>query len=267
MTTTVKNITGTDLVTRLDTNMSQDELKELAITFNQMMDRIEIFVERQKQFASDASHELRTPLSIIQGYTRMLERWGKDDPQILNESISSITQETANMQSLLEKLLFLSRSDKNTLKVEMQSFSLSSLCEEIIKETGFIDDEHELICKITSQVDMIGDPFLIKELIRILVDNALKYTPIGGQIILSCGITKENIILSIKDTGIGIPKENIPYLFERFYRVDEARNKNTGGSGLGLAIAERIVTTHSGKIFITSQVGIGSEFIIFFNLK
>ncbi len=264
MTTKVQNINGNDMMTRLDTNLSKDELKDLAITFNQMMDRIQIYVERQKQFASDVSHELRTPLAIIQGYADMLERWGKDNPQILEESISSISEETANMNTLLEKLLFLSRSDKHTLKVDINSIDLSTLCLDILKETSFIDDSHELVSKVNPNVMLKGDSALIKELIRILVDNALKYTPEGGTITLGCATTNQNIVLSIKDTGIGIPKEHISKLFERFYRVDEARNKNTGGTGLGLAIANEIAKTHGAKIFVNSEVNEGTEFVIFF---
>ena len=264
MTTKVQNINGNDMMTRLDTNLSKDELKDLAITFNQMMDRIQIYVERQKQFASDVSHELRTPLAIIQGYADMLERWGKDNPQILEESISSISEETANMNTLLEKLLFLSRSDKHTLKVDINSIDLSTLCLDILRETSFIDDSHELVSKVNPNVMLKGDSALIKELIRILVDNALKYTPEGGTITLGCATTNQNIVLSIKDTGIGIPKEHISKLFERFYRVDEARNKNTGGTGLGLAIANEIAKTHGAKIFVNSEINEGTEFVIFF---
>ena len=264
MTTKVQNINGNDLMTRLDTDLSKDELKDLAITFNQMMDRIQVYVERQKQFASDVSHELRTPLAIIQGYADMLERWGKDNPQILEESISSIAEETANMNTLLEKLLFLSRSDKHTLKVDINTIDLSALCNDILRETSFIDDAHQLISKVSPNVMLKGDSALIKELIRILVDNALKYTPEGGSITLGCATTNQNIVLSVKDTGIGIPKEHIHKLFERFYRVDEARNKNTGGTGLGLAIAHEIAETHQAKIFVNSDIDEGTEFVIFF---
>lgn len=264
MSDTVKEIKGNELVARLDTNRAKDELKDLALAFNDMMDRLQVFVERQKQFASDASHELRTPVAIIQGYTEMLERWGKNDPKILEESIQSITQETNNMKQLLEKLLFLSRSDKNTLKVDIQNVDLSFICKQVLKETSFIDDEHELTSKIEDDVFLLGDAALIKELIRIFIDNALKYTPEGGTVTLSCASTKKNIVLSIKDTGIGIPNEHLSHLFERFYRVDEARNKNTGGTGLGLAIAEQICLTHHAKIYVNSTLGEGTEFVIFF---
>lgn len=263
MTDKVKEINGTSL-TRLNTNLAKDELKDLALTFNAMLDRLESYMNQQKQFVSDASHELRTPIAVIQGYTEMLERWGKDDPAILEESINSLSQETASMKQLLEKLLFLSRSDKKTLKIDMTDFDLSQLCHEVIKETSFIDDEHDLHEKISDGVYLHGDRGLIKELIRILIDNALKYTPEGGSLTLSCAAGKKNIILSVKDTGIGIPKEHIPHLFERFYRVDEARNKSTGGTGLGLAIAHQIIQTHNAQISVTSEVDQGTEFLIFF---
>lgn len=263
MTESVQNINGTSL-NRLDTNRAKDELKDLALTFNEMLDRLELYMNQQKQFVSDVSHELRTPIAIIQGYTEMLERWGKDDPAILEESINSLSQETANMKDLLEKLLFLSRSDKNTLKVDKKTFNLSELCHNVIKETNFIDDEHDIESKIVDDVMLVGDYALIKELLRILMDNALKYTPEGGKITLSCALSKHNIILSIKDSGIGIPKEHIPHLFERFYRVDEARNKSTGGTGLGLAIAKQIITVHDAQISVTSDLDQGTEFIIFF---
>lgn len=263
MTDTVKNINGTSL-NRLDTDLAKDELKDLALTFNEMLDRLELFMNQQKQFVSDASHELRTPIAIIQGYTEMLERWGKDDPAILEESINSLSQETASMKDLLEKLLFLSRSDKKTLKVEKEMFDLSALCHEVVKETGFIDDEHTIVPKITDNIMLSGDRGLIKELLRILVDNALKYTPEGGTITVGCTISKQNIILSVQDTGIGIAHEHIAHLFERFYRVDEARNKSTGGTGLGLAIAEQIVKVHGAQISVTSEIDEGTQFLIFF---
>ena len=266
MTDKVKEINGTSL-TRLNTDLAKDELKDLALTFNAMLDRLESYMNQQKQFVSDASHELRTPIAVIQGYTEMLERWGKDDPAILEESINSLSQETASMKELLEKLLFLSRSDKKTLKIDMETFDLSQLCHEVIKETSFIDDEHDLIEKIADDIHLYGDRGLIKELLRILVDNALKYTPEGGSITLSCASGKKNIILSVKDTGIGIPKEHIPHLFERFYRVDEARNKSTGGTGLGLAIAQQIIKTHNAQISVTSEVDEGTEFLLFFPIS
>lgn len=266
MTQTVENIKENKLQTRLDTRGAEDELKDLAINFNQMMDRLELFVERQKQFVSDASHELRTPIAVIEGYAAMLDRWGKEDPKILEESIQAIKNETANMKELVEKLLFLARSDKNTQKINKSLINLSELTKQIVKETTFIDDEHELICKADETAMIFGDPHLIKELIRIFIDNAIKYTPEGGTITLRATATSKNIILSVKDTGIGISSEHIPHLFERFYRASEARDKNSGGTGLGLAIAKWIIDIHEGTVDVNSLEGEGTEFIVFFPL-
>jgi len=267
MTKTVETIKENELNERLNTSGAKDELKDLAITFNQLMDRLQFFVERQKQFVSDASHELRTPIAVIEGYAAMLDRWGKEDPKILAESIESIKNETKNMKVLVEKLLFLARSDHNTQKVVREALNLSDLVNQVVKETTFIDDEHEFVCKTDAHVMILGDTHLIKELIRILVDNAIKYTAEGGTITLYSVATLKNVVLSVKDTGIGISNDHIPHLFERFYRTSEARDKNSGGTGLGLAIAKWIIDTHDATVDVSSTVGEGTEFIIFFPLS
>ncbi len=265
MTDTVKTINGDKLNERLSTSGAKDELKDLAHTFNMMLDRLQIFIERQNQFVSDASHELRTPIAVIQGYIDLLDRWGKDDPKVLEEGIRSVKQEIESMKILVEQLLFLARSDKNTLKIDKQTINLSDICNRIIKETSFIDDEHELIAKITDNVLICADPELIKQLIRIFIDNAIKYTPEGGTITLACVHINKNIILSIKDTGIGIEKEHLPHIFERFYRTEESRQRQNGGTGLGLPIAKLIISLHDAQIYVDSIPNKGSEFIIFFS--
>jgi two-component system sensor histidine kinase ArlS len=265
MTNTVKTISGDKLSERLSTSGAKDELKDLAHTFNMMLDRLQVFIERQNQFVSDASHELRTPIAVIQGYIDLLDRWGKDDPKVLEESIRSIKQETESMKILVEQLLFLARSDKNTLKINKQTINLSDICHRIIKETSFIDDEHELIPKITDDIKIFADPELIKQLIRIFIDNAIKYTPESGSVTLSCVQSGKNVIVSIKDTGIGIEKKHLPHIFERFYRTEESRQKQSGGTGLGLSIAKIIISLHDAEIYVDSSPKKGSEFIIFFS--
>lgn len=264
MTDTVKNISGDRLDERINISGAKDELKDLAHTFNMMLDRLQIFVENQNQFVSDASHELRTPIAVIQGYVDLLDRWGKDDPKILEESIRSIKQETESMKILIEQLLFLARSDKNTLKINKTYINLSNICKQIIKETSFIDDEHELRSRIDEDVMLYGDPELIKQLIRIFIDNAIKYTPEGGTITLSCVQTSKNVLLSIKDTGIGIEKEHLPHIFDRFYRTEKSRQRQNGGTGLGLSIAKIIISLHNAQIYVASTPNQGTEFIIFF---
>ncbi|ABW18491.1 sensor histidine kinase [Alkaliphilus oremlandii] len=265
MTKTVENITINELNTRLNISGSQDELKDLARNFNNMLDRIQKSYDQQKQFVSDASHELRTPISVIQGYADLLNRWGKDDEKILEESLLAIKEESENMKSLVEKLLFLARSDQNTQKVEKTSFYLNELIEEIVKETRLIDEEHHILCVENEDIFLNADQRLIKEALRIFIDNCIKYTPHGGSIKIGSKVKENKAILSIEDTGIGIPKEDLPNIFNRFYRVDKSRTKGTKGvegTGLGLSIANWIIKEHHGDIQVESEINQGTKITI-----
>ncbi|MDF2503345.1 ATP-binding protein [Clostridium sp.] len=262
MTNTVKNITVNALDTRLDISGSQDELKDLAKTFNRMLDRIQDSYERQNQFVSDASHELRTPISVIQGYSNLLSRWGKNDKAVLEESIDAIKVESENMKNLIEKLLFLARGDKNTQKIEMENFYINELIYEIIKETKLIDNSHEIINTRNDELMLNADPRLIKEALRIFIDNSIKYTPDHGTITINCFQQNNEAIITIEDTGMGIPKEDLPNIFNRFYRADKSRTKKTGGTGLGLSIAKWIILKHRGSIDVQSKIDIGTKITV-----
>ncbi|RYD03344.1 hypothetical protein N752_21160 [Desulforamulus aquiferis] len=266
MTKTVKNITINALDTRLDVSGSHDELKELAETFNSMLDRIQRSYEQQNQFVSDASHELRTPIAVIQGYANLLDRWGKNDQSVLEESVGSIKTEAENMKELIEKLLFLARGDKGVQKIDMEKFPLNELIDEIIKETKLIDAGHDITTNHCESISIYADRKLIKEALRVFVDNSIKYTPQGGKIIINCYSLKSEAVLTIQDTGVGIPKGDLPYIFNRFYRADKSRTKQTGGTGLGLAIARWIILKHNGTIEVESTVNEGTRIIIFLPL-
>lgn len=253
MTKTTKAISIDALETRLNVSASHDELKELAETFNLMLDRIQNAYEIQNQFVSDASHELRTPIAVIQGYANMLDRWGKDDKDVLVESISAIKGESENMQQLVEKLLFLARSDKNTQKVEKENFYINELVDEILKETKLIDLNHEISVINNELLCIYADKSLLKQAIRIFIDNSIKYTPSGGSIKLNSYTKKKNLVLEIIDNGVGISKEDLPNIFNRFYRCDKSRTKESGGTGLGLSIAKWIIGTHNGSIIVESK--------------
>lgn len=258
MTKMVKDISINELDKRLDVSGSKDELKDLAKTFNDTLDRLENSVEIQNQFVSDASHELRTPISVIQGYANLIDRWGKDDPQILEESITSIKIEAEVMKNLVEKLLFLARGDKNTQKVDKQKFMLNEVIDEVLRETVMIDRIHNINNNKNEEIQIYADRNLLKEAIRIFVDNSIKYTPTGGNITLDSWSKGKNAVITIEDTGIGIAKEDIPNIFNRFYRADKSRTKASGGTGLGLAISKWIIEHHNGTISVTSQLNVGT---------
>jgi signal transduction histidine kinase len=259
MTGVVENITINELDTRLDVRGVQDELKDLARTFNRMLDRIQQSYEQQKQFVSDASHELRTPIAVIQGYANLLDRWGKNDEQVLEESIGAIKTESESMKNLVEQLLFLARGDKNTQKVEMEAFSLNELIDEVIKESRLIDNDHEINCEKNESITIHADRNLLKEALRIFVDNSIKYTPKGGDIKVDSFLNGREAVITVEDTGVGISKEDLPHIFDRFYRADKARTRGTGGTGLGLAIAKWIILKHNGRIDVKSEVNAGTK--------
>ena len=259
MTKTVENITINEIDTRLDVRGSQDELKDLAKTFNSMLDRLQQSYEQQNQFVSDASHELRTPISVIQGYANLLDRWGKNDEQILEESITAIKTESENMKDLVEKLLFLARGDKNTQKIEIVTFSLNDLIDDVVRESKLIDSTHEIKCEKNEEITINADPKLLKEAIRIFIDNSIKYTPEGGTIGINSFIQNKDAVIIVGDTGVGISKEDLPHIFDRFYRADKSRTRQTGGTGLGLAIAKWIILKHNGKIDVKSELNQGTK--------
>lgn len=269
MTNTVREISINDLNKRLNIKGSKNELKDLAKTFNEMLDRIESSVKQQNQFVSDASHELRTPISVIQGYANLLHRWGKDDREILEESISAIKSESENMKDLVEKLLFLARGDKKAQKVEKEDFMLSELIDELVKETKLVHKNYNIESEHNEKFSVYADRKLIKEALRIFMDNSIKYTKEEGTIKLDCYFKEDTnaAVITIADTGIGISKEHIPHIFERFYRVDESRTKSSGGTGLGLSIAKWILDMHKGKIEVWSELDIGTIIKIIFPVK
>ncbi len=254
----LENINAARLDTRISVDETQSELKNLARAINSMLDRINASYRAQVRFVSDASHELRTPISVIQGYANLLDRWGKNDEKTLQESISAIKEEAANMKELVEQLLFLARGDNDTIVLQTESFNLAELAAEVYAETKMIDASHEFRLKATDTY-IRADKALIKQALRILVDNAVKYTDAGGTITLVSEAAGGMAALSVRDDGIGIAPEIVPHIFERFYRADESRARATGGAGLGLSIAKWIVARHDGHLEVLSREGIGTR--------
>ena len=246
------------LDTRIQIDELQDELKNVAVAINGMLDRINESYAAQARFVSDASHELRTPIAVIQGYANLLDRWGTEDEKTLMESVAAIKDESENMKDLVEQLLFLARGDSNRINMVLESFDLSELAIEVVNESRLIDDRHEF--KITcSKVDVAADKGLLKQALRILVDNAIKYTDKDGEITVSLVSDGKNARLAVSDSGIGIRPEILPNVFDRFVRADESRTRATGGAGLGLSIAQWIAARHNGFLEVLSREGIGTR--------
>lgn len=259
ITKTAQSISINNLKTRIDVKGPDDELSRLAITFNDMIDRLQDSFERQTQFVSDASHELRTPISVIQGYADLLNRWGKDDRLVLDESVTAIKNETESMASLVEKLLFLARGDSGTQRLEKEEFWLNKVINEVIKESGLIADNHKIVSTQNDSLSIYADRKMIKQMLRIFIDNSIKFTPEQGEIRIALVNQDSTAKITIEDTGMGIPEEDIPQIFNRFFRVDKARTREKGGSGLGLSIAKWIIDSHNGNISVESSVGKGTK--------
>lgn len=257
----LEGINAARLDTRIDLDGAQDELKSVAVAINSMLDRINESYKAQARFVSDASHELRSPIAAIQGYANLLDRWGKHDEQVLQESIDAIKEEASNMKELIEQLLFLAKGDSHAMPIHQESINLSEVAEAVVRETQMIDESHVLESRL-SPVYANVDAGLIKQALRILVDNAVKYTPAGGRIVVSVKRNADMAWLIVQDDGIGIPPEAVPRIFDRFYRADDSRARATGGTGLGLPIAKWIVERHGGRIEVLSRQDIGTRISI-----
>ena len=260
ITWTARSIEVEQMGRRLDVPRARDELSELARTFNRMLDRLQEGFTQQQRFVSDASHELRTPLTVILGYSDMLSRWGREDKSILDEGITAIRSEAENMQQLIEKLLFLARADQRRQAVNKEEVDFAQLLADTMEKMEIVTTSHEVTLGRNDPAVVSGDPVLLRQLLRIFLENSLKYTPPGGHIhaysVLTAGGTMVAVTLS--DDGIGIAPEHQTRIFDRFYRVDSSRAKETGGSGLGLSIARWIAEQHGIKITLKSAVDEGT---------
>ena len=238
------------------------ELAGLETAVNKLMTRMRDSYRQQARFVSDASHELRTPIAVIKGYADLLDRWGKTDEKILEESIEAIKSESDSMQHLVEQLLFLARGDSGRTTLNVTDFDVTEVMKEVCEESAMIDQAHTYLFEGEEPVPASGDVSLIKQATRILIENASKYTPEGGEIKLRSLNVNGHPAFSVQDSGIGISESDIPHIFDRFYRADDSRSKQTGGSGLGLAIAKWIVERHGGHFEIISRKDIGTRITV-----
>ena len=240
------------------------EMVHLENSINNLLDRMRDSYRQQSRFVSDASHELRTPLAVLQGYVSMLDRWGKNDEKILDESIDAIKSETEHMKKLVEQLLFLARGDSGKTKLTMEDFSLNDMLLEVYEESTMIDTNHKYVFKPADEsISVCGDISMLKQTARILLDNAAKYTAEDAEILLKTAINHNgDPSFIIQDEGIGISGSDVSHVFERFFRSDPARNKDGGGTGLGLSIAKWIVDKHGGYFNVLSRENIGTRITV-----
>lgn len=246
---------------------SDDEMGRLASTLNQMLERLEAALARERRFTADASHELRTPLAIIEAESTLALRQErtKDD---YRESLELISQETAYMSAMIDKLLFLARSDRGEELPDSDAVRITGVLDQLASDMGVLCQEKGLQLRIGPVEDLIvrGDDLMLKQLFQNLLENAIRHTASGGSISVSVVREGKFAVIQIRDTGIGIPGEHLPHIFERFYRVDKARSRADGGLGLGLSISSHIAELHGGRIAVESREGEGSTFSVFLPL-
>ena len=254
-------VTAQDLQERLVAPDPHDEVGQLAETFNKMLERLDILFNTQQQLVADVSHELRTPLATIQGNLDLLRRGAAKDPSMLQESMDAMNSEVARMSRLVRDLLLLAESDAGA-PLQLRPVELDTLLLEIYRE-GMLIANNRLKMRLghEDQAVIQGDPDRLKQLLLNLVNNAIAYTPDGGTVTLSLHRRPDNWVrVAVADTGVGIAPEDLPHIFDRFWRQDKARSRKLGGSGLGLSIAKSIVEAHGGRISVESELGKGTTF-------
>lgn len=248
-----------DLSRRLPDTGRRDEIGRLTMVLNQTLERLERLFHARQRFLADVSHELRTPLTTIRGNIDLMRRMGQADA----ETIDVVQDELKRMTRLVDDLLLLARADTGSLPIQHEVVELDTIFLDIYRQVRSLKQRVEVELKEVDQVFVLGDEDRLRQLILNLTDNAIKYTPAGGKVRLSLSKSDGFAKVGVSDTGIGINPDDLPRIFDRFYRVDKARSRNLGGSGLGLSIARWIAQAHGGRIEVESEVNQGSTFTIF----
>ncbi|MCX6028596.1 MAG: ATP-binding protein [Chloroflexi bacterium] len=259
ITTTARQITqAQDLSQRIPVAVPNDEVGRLTSTINDMLARLETLFQAQQRLVADVSHELRTPLTTIQGNLDLLRRGAAADPAMRGDALRAIGDETARMRRMVNDLLLLAQADAG-LKLRLEPVELDTLLLEVYRQTQVLASSVTVRLGAEDQATVMGDQDRLRQLLLNLVDNAMKYTPAGGTVTLGLSRRDGWAQVAVSDTGMGIAAEDLPHIFERFYRADRSRGRS-GGSGLGLPIAGWIAQAHGGRIEVTSQMGQGSIF-------
>ncbi len=265
VTESATGITADNLSRRLPIGSHPDELSQMVASLNQMLDRLEKSFRRVRQFSGDASHELRTPLTILRGETEVTLRWAKT-PDEFRDMLRSNMEEIDRMERIIESLLTLAKSEVGELTLEMKQHSLSDLVQELYLQSRILCEtkniEVNLQLEVDEEIRIRGDELRLRQMFLNLISNAIKYTQENGRLEIVLAKQDNFARVDIVDSGIGIPAEHLAHIFDRFYRVDKARNRMDGGTGLGLAIVKWIAEAHGGSITVTSEVNKGSSFSV-----
>ena len=253
---------------RLDVPSTGDELQRLSETWNEMLARLEAAVKRLSQFTADASHELRTPVALIRTTAELTLRRERS-PETYREALRQVVLESERTSRLVDDLLLLARADAGLPSLALERMELTPLVRDVCQQGQVLAESRQLQISTVAPEEPVfveaNDPAL-RRMLLLLLDNAMKYTPVGGRIVLSVDRDPGGATVAVRDTGIGIPETALPHVFERFYRVDESRNRDAGGTGLGLSIAKWIAERHHASLEAESVVGEGSVFRIRFPL-
>jgi signal transduction histidine kinase len=262
ITRAAEEINSNNLAKRLDVPRSGDELQRLSQTLNRMLDRLEVSFDRITQFTADASHELRTPLALMRTTTEVSLRTSQTVADY-REAQAEILAELEKTSSLVEKLMLLARADAGVETLQRMPVNVAECLREASKDGQILAEAKQV--KFSAEFDakdlvVEGDSHALHRLFLILIDNAVKYTPPGGSVRLELTRNNGSAIAEFRDTGIGVSAEDLPHIFERFYRADKARSREFGGVGLGLSIARWVAEAHKGRIEVQSTPGSGSVF-------
>jgi signal transduction histidine kinase len=267
VTRTAQSIVGAeDLSRRVPVPPAQDELQRLTITVNDLLARLEGLFSAQRRFVADVSHELRTPLAAMQGNLEVLDRGAARDPELLAESLADMRREVARLIRMANDLLLLARSEAG-VKLRHEPVELDTLLLEVHRELRPLADSVQLRLGEEDQIVVCGDRDRIKQALLNLGVNALQHTPAGGNVTLGLERQDGYAALIVSDTGAGIAADDIPHIFDRFYRADRSRSRTRGGAGLGLAIVKWIADAHHGRVEVASTAGVGSRFALLLPLE
>ncbi len=271
LTRAAERVAGGDFDNKLE-SQAKDEIGVLTRTFNEMADQLERNLDdmrrseqMRREFVANVSHELRTPITSIRSYAETLEDSADMEPEMQKVFLQVIVNESDRMTKIVQDLLTLSRFDAGSFSFKFESFSFSKSVEDVYNAMLLEAQRHRhsFTLELKADIpDIRGDKARIEQVLMNMVSNAIKYTPDGGRIRMVAGRAEDTVWVSVRDNGIGIPKKDVDRVFERFYRVDKARSRESGGTGLGLSIAQEIVTRHDGKISLISKPGKGTTITV-----